>query len=383
MQHIKVKKGLCAVFAAFTAIVSAFVGPQAVSAETQQGALGTQKPAISAAYMDDLGTVYDGNALQPGSYDMVISVSDLYSIAQLGFTASYQEDLLSFDLLGEELLSDTAAYADEMNGAVMDRLNGTFSFFLVTENPDKTVLSDNGADLLTIGITVKGDAPVDMQDVITVNTDPNLTFIDVDYGDTQGDWPNVVFDCYALSAPESYQATVYPMTCDLSPDLTQYYTVSAYIGALAAPDDAFGTYATTGATVSIQTEDGTPISAVTDSTGKFVLEKVPNGTYIATVTYKYAFTRTFTIIVDGADIESDTMVGIVACNWDGNSSVNIMDYSFFVEQNGKTINDDSYDVGYNLDRNTSINIIDYSIYAEFVGFTAQSMENIYAETILT
>ena len=77
------------------------------------------------------------------------------------------------------------------------------------------------------------------------------------------------------------------------------------------------------------------------------------------------------------------MVGIVACNWDGNSSVNIMDYSFFVEQNGKTINDDSYDVGYNLDRNTSINIIDYSIYAEFVGFTAQSMENIYAETILT
>ena len=210
MQHIKVKKGLCAVFAAFTAIVSAFVGPQAVSAETQQGALGTQKPAISAAYMDDLGTVYDGNALQPGSYDMVISVSDLYSIAQLGFTASYQEDLLSFDLLGEELLSDTAAYADEMNGAVMDRLNGTFSFFLVTENPDKTVLSDNGADLLTIGITVKGDAPVDMQDVITVNTDPNLTFIDVDCGDTQGDWPNVVFDCYALSAPESYQATVYP-----------------------------------------------------------------------------------------------------------------------------------------------------------------------------
>ena len=205
----------------------------------------------------------------------------------------------------------------------------------------------------------------------------------MDYGDTQGDWPNVVFDCYALSAPESYQATVYPMTCDLSPDLTQYYTVSAYIGALAAPDDAFGTYATTGATVSIETEDGTPISAVTDSTGKFVLEKVPNGTYIATVTYKYAFTRTFTIIVDGADIESDTMVGIVACNWDGNSSVNIMDYSFFVEQNGKTINDDSYDVGYNLDRNTSINIIDYSIYAEFVGFTAQSMENIYAETILT
>ena len=382
MQHIKVKKGLCAVFAAFTAIVSVFVGPQAVSAETQQGALGTQKPAISAAYMDDLGTVYDGNALQPGSYDMVISVSDLYSIAQLGFTASYQEDLLSFDLLGEELLSDTAAYEEEMNGAVMDRLNGTFSFFLVTENPDKTVLSDNGADLLTIGITVKGDAPVDMQDVITVNTDPNLTFIDVDYGDTQGDWPNVVFDCYALSAPESYQATVYPMTCDLSPDLTQYYTVSAYIGALAAPDDAFGTYATTGATVSIQTEDGTPISAVTDSTGKFVLEKVPNGTYIATVTYKYGFTRTFTIIVDGADVESDTMVGIVGCNWDQtNTDITATDMAVYASHINETVESDSYDVGVDIDRSGDITALDMAVYAQFSNLTASEIQ--YTDIVVT
>ena len=92
---------MCAVFAAFTVIVSAFVGPQAVSAETQQGALGTQKPAISAAYMDDLGTVYDGNALQPGSYDMVISVSDLYSIAQLGFTALIRKICFLLIFLGK------------------------------------------------------------------------------------------------------------------------------------------------------------------------------------------------------------------------------------------------------------------------------------------
>ena len=312
---------------------------------------------------------------------MVISVSDLYSIAQLGFTASYQEDLLSFDLLGEELLSDTAAYEEEMNGAVMDRQNGTFSFFLVTENPDKTVLSDNGADLLTIGITVKGDAPVDMQDVITVNTDPNLTFIDVDYGDTQGDWPNVVFDCYALSAPESYQATVYPMTCDLSPDLTQYYTVSAYIGALAAPDDAFGTYATTGATVSIETEDGTPISAVTDDTGKFVLEKVPNGTYIATVTYKYGFTRTFTIVVDGADIESDTMIGIVACNWDGNDDISVGDFTVYVNNLGINSANENYDIGIDVDLSGDIAVGDMTNYMNFMGMN--SADFLYGNTVIT
>lgn len=160
------------------------------------------------------------------------------------------------------------------------------------------------------------------------------------------------------------------------------YTVSAYVGALATPDAEFGSYATTGATVSIQTEDGTQISAVTDDTGKFVLENVPNGTYEATITYKYGFTRTFTIIVNGAAVESDAMVGIVGCNWDGNTSVNIMDYSYFVQQNGLTVNDDGYDVGFNLDRNTAVNIMDYSIYSAFVGLTSSDLDGLYADTIV-
>ena len=171
------------------------------------------------------------------------------------------------------------------------------------------------------------------------------------------------------------------MTCDLSPDLTQYYTVSAYIGALAAPDDAFGTYATTGATVSIETEDGTPISAVTDSTGKFVLEKVPNGTYIATVTYKYGFARTFTIIVDGADVESDTMVGIVACNWDGNDDISVGDFTIYVNNLGINSTNENYDVGIDVDLSGDIAVGDMTNYMNFMGMNSADL--LYANTVIT
>lgn len=157
------------------------------------------------------------------------------------------------------------------------------------------------------------------------------------------------------------------------------YTVSAYVGALAAPAEAYGKYATTGATVTIDTDAG-QISAVTDESGKFVLENVPNGTYEATVTYKYGFTRTFTIIVNGANVESDTMVGIVGCNWDGNNAINTGDYSLYAQLVGVTVNDDNYDVGFNLDRNMIINTADYSIYAAFVGASSTSMD--YTETVI-
>ena len=148
------------------------------------------------------------------------------------------------------------------------------------------------------------------------------------------------------------------------------------------PDDAFGTYATTGATVSIETEDGTPISAVTDSTGKFVLEKVPNGTYIATVTYKYGFTRTFTIIVDGADIESDTMIGIVACNWDGiNSNITTSDMSAYALCINASVGSDNYDLGIDIDRSGAITASDMAVCAGFINYSASQID--YAEVVLT
>lgn len=158
------------------------------------------------------------------------------------------------------------------------------------------------------------------------------------------------------------------------------YTVTAYVGALAAPTDATGTYATTGATVSITTEDGTVISATTDDNGMFVLENVPNGTYTATITYKYGFDRTFTIIVNGANVSSTTMVGIVGCNWDGNTVINISDYNVYNLYKGLYSTDEGFDVGLDIDRLGVINIGDYNIYNKFKGLYNTDMT--YADTTI-
>ena len=151
------------------------------------------------------------------------------------------------------------------------------------------------------------------------------------------------------------------------------YTVTAYVGAMTKPTDKVGKYAVTGATVSITTADDTVISATTDNSGMFVLENVPNGTYTATVTYSCGFERTFTIIVNGADVSSTTMVGIVACNWDGNNTINIADKNKFTAANGSSSADETYNVQIDIDRNGNINVADKSIYSAFNGYDSSAV----------
>lgn len=366
MHNVKLKKSFCVLIAALMVIISFTFGQVTVNAETQQGELGSQHPAIVAVYTDDEGNTYDGNALTPGSYTMTLSVSDLYSIADLQFTAYYDEAVLSFSLFGETLLSDTLPDTDSY---VMSRTGGEFTFFVNSIN-NMAVLPGNGADLISIGITVKGDVPVDMQNVLDVNEDPNFTYICVNYDDSIGN----TYNCYAISDAETYPGTVYPMTCDLSPDLTQYYTVSAYVGALASPNDIYGSFATTGAVVKITTDYGEEISAITDQDGKFILNNVPNGTYTATITYEYGFDREFTIIVNGSDVISNTMIGIVGCDWNSDGSINTSDYAIY---NGSYLSnslDDNYKDEVDITRDGSINTSDYGIYFSFYFESEDSFE---------
>lgn len=151
------------------------------------------------------------------------------------------------------------------------------------------------------------------------------------------------------------------------------YTVTAYVGAMTTPTDTAIKYAITGATVSITAEDGTVISATTDDNGMFVLENVPNGTYTATITYKYGFDRTFTIIVNGTDVSSTTMVGIVACDFAKNGTINASDYSVYAACINASTGSANYDVGVDITRNGTINASDYSIYASFINKTAAGL----------
>lgn len=195
-------------------------------------------------------------------------------------------------------------------------------------------------------------------------------------GYTQGIYDNTQTYNIEVSDNDSTRTTLMKAENTLVPYVAEApagYTVTAYVGALTALTDTVGKYATTGATVSITTADGTVISATTDDNGMFVLENVPNGTYTATVSYKYGFDRTFTIIVNGADVTSTTMVGIVGCNWDGNATINVNDFAKYAIHVGETSSSANYDVGFNLDRNATINVNDSAIYARFVGKTSTTM----------
>lgn len=361
-MHNSVKKRAISLFSALALALILTVGQSgAIVAPAAEGDLGTQTPAITASYTDSDGNACDGNALTSGSYTMTLSVSDLASISELEFTASYDTDILSFSLLGSTILSDTLPQLDGIGPLIS---GGSFIFGLMSENEDKTLLPDNAAQLLSVGITVSSETPVDMNDVITVNVNPVFTFIEVDFGDVYHSDTGLVYDCYGLSSPADFLGAVYDMTCDLSPDITQYYSVSAYVGALISPDETYGTFPTTGAAVTISTENG-DISAVTDSSGRFTLENVPNGEYTATVTYKYGFSREFTIVVNGADIDSDIMVGIVGCDWNSDGLINVNDYTAYF--NLFLINDssESYDVGIDINRDNIINVNDYNVYFSF------------------
>lgn len=153
------------------------------------------------------------------------------------------------------------------------------------------------------------------------------------------------------------------------------HSVTAYIGALADPSAEYGTYAVTGATVTVG-----DVSAVTDNDGKFTLEGLADGTYEATVTYKYGFTRTFTIVVDGADVVSDVMVGIVGCDLSGDTLITAADYSIYSKVVGATSTSADYEVGYDFNRDGMITAADYAVYSKFVGCTAAGMA--YTDTVI-
>ncbi len=349
------------------------------AAEGSDSSVGTQSPVISAQFTDSAGKAADGNALTPGTYEMVLRVDDLSSISQMQFTASYDSSLLAFS--GASL--PLAAAGVNINAVQSEFSNGSFVFAYNSANYDSySVLAANEAELLKINVTVSdaADTAVDMNTALQVDENPNRTFIEVDYGDVTVSGTSYFYKCYALSTAADFNGKVYPMKCDLSPELATGHSVSAYIGALTAPSDEYGSYPVTGAQVSVEI-GGETVSAETDESGKFILNNVPTGSYTATVSYKYGFTRTFTIEVADSDVESSTMVGIVACNWDGNSIINAKDKSLYLSLSGLRDGSDEYDAGVDIDRNGIINAKDKQIYLAFAGCSSENIT--YTDNIVS
>ena len=75
------------------------------------------------------------------------------------------------------------------------------------------------------------------------------------------------------------------------------------------------------------------------------------------------------------------MVGIVACNWDGNNTINAKDKSSYLNLAGFRSEDDGYDVGVDLDRNGTINTKDKQIYLAFAGYSSEILT--YTDTVVS
>ena len=351
------------------------------AAEEYTSSISTHKPVITAEYRDASGNVADGNALSAGTYEMVLRVDDLASISQMQFTASYDANVLSFSNGVLPLATDSSL---NLNAVHLESANGSFVFAYNSGNYDScSALPDNGAELVKISLTVLGsavDTAIDINSALNIDTNPNRTFIEVDYRDATVSGLSRVYKCYALSTADDFTGEVFPMECDLSPEISNGYSVSAYIGALTSPNEKYGSYPVTGAQVSIEV-GGETLFAETDETGKFTFLNVPSGSYTATVSYKYGFTRTFTVKVENANVESAILVGIVACNWDGNTMINAKDKSKYLSTLGLRASDAEYDVGVDIDRNGTINAKDKQIYLAFVGYSSDLIT--YADTVIS
>lgn len=348
-----------------------------ISANAAESTVGTEVPKITAVYTDSSGEKVDGNALTAGTYQMVLSVSDVSYISQMEFTAAYDESVLTINSCAVLPDSNEQLFTTDSISR-----GGKLVFGILSEDSECTALADSCLTLLTMDFTIASDSSVDMADIIIADSNPHFTFFEVSYNDrTASADGKYIYDCYALGTAEDFEGTVYSMECDLSPELPKGYNVSAYIGALTKPSDTEGKYAITGATVSVTTTDGEEISAITDDSGLFTLESVPSGEHTATVTYPYGFERTFTIVVNDAEVSSSVMVGIVACNWDGNTTINVADKAKYVAASNSGFGDANYLVCIDIDRNGSINVADKLIYMAFSNYEASTVT--YADTVIS
>lgn len=346
-------------------IVSLFSFPFSVSAETENNG-----PYLYAEYFDTNGKRADGNVLSSGSYEMHIVLEGVSSISEMEFTAPYGSEITFGEI-------STLADENVSVNAICKTQNNNLILCLVSLNDDFTEINSAGTVLLTANITVNTNDVVDMKLTVPVSADPNYFFIETNYGDIDKSSVPYSYNCYGLGDGSGYafSGTVTAMVCDLSPELPTAHSVSAYIGALASPTDSFGTYPVSGAVV---TAGG--MTAVTDSNGQFVIDGLIPGTYEATVTYQYGFTRTFTIVVSDSDIQSDIMVGIVGCDLSEDKVVNNGDYTLYKKYVGVNNQSNRYILSYDFNADGVINNGDYAVYKKFIGKNIQNM--VYNETVI-
>lgn len=263
------------------------------TAFAQTGTLGTESPSLIATFKDGDDVVVDGNALEAGSYTVDICLKGMETVSIFQITANTNNITINSVSTIADVDSSFSC------GAILNE-NNSFVAVLASENEDTSSIQD-GVAMVTLNVTV--NTAGDFAELFVVSTDPDLTFIEADYGDGYED----AYVC------DSNTDAKYPMlTFDMSPDLTQAtFTVDGKITFTRDTNGETGDVGIFGITVSL---DGTEISAVTDENGCYTLSGIPEGTYTMLISGQTTIDRTVTLVVDS----DKTLVNIPICAFDSN-----------------------------------------------------------------
>ena len=352
----KFGSGIIAGFLALVIAMTIFIGLPIVS-NAETGTLGTESPEIYCTFSQD-GELVDGNELTAGTYDVSFVISGVKNLAVVQITATYDDSMVTVASAPSYSISDDEAFPFHTIGYKNE--NSTIITGFISGNDDCTAISSDGQVLTTISMTFASDC--DAADYITVDQDPNHTFVQVDLNDSTGDQYALV-DSYP-----GYSGNLYPMSCDVTPVITAEYTVN---GQVLIATDTTGTNTTVGIigiTVTVE-KDGLIIAqAVTDENGYYTLPDIPVGEYTITFSGSTTVDRAGTLTVS-SDKAVDSVVtldsvGIVICDYNKDGAFNAIDVAVF---SGSFSGE--YNVYCDLNADKGVNAIDAAVFSGIFGKT--------------
>lgn len=298
-------------------------------------------------------------------YTVSFTLSGMQSFAVMQYTMSYDAAVLTVNG-HSDLLSDSLP--DQLRGlgaAGVLVQNGTINFGFITrvdQTATTTAIDAAGQLLLKLQVTVATEAPVDFAKIVTLDTDPNQTFIEADYAD-YADYGTADQDCYALvTAFDGYNATLHPMTADLSPATGHAVTGRVLALANTSGKVAGSAFTVIGCDVLINGE----VVATTGADGVFTIPSLAAGTYTATLSYAYGYDRDIKITVADGDVDLGTY-GMVVCNFKKDSAINGTDFNVYKRCTGKSKSDSTYNGACDFNHDGAVNGTDYNIYKAFSG----------------
>lgn len=332
-------------YAALLALIMIMVCSVPFFAFAQAGTLGTEAPHLTATFKDGDDIVANGNELEAGRYTVDIHLKGMKTVSIFQLTAATNN-------LTINSVSTIADVDSSFSCGAIVNENNSFVAVLASENDDTSAISD-GAVMVTLDVTVS--VAGDFADLFVISTDPDLTFIEADYGDGYDD----AYVC------DSNTDAKYPMlTFDMSPELgPTSFTVNGQIMIANSVNGNATNFGIGGITVSV---DGTEISAVTDENGYYSLPGLAEGEYTLSIVGPTAIDRKVTLVVspdkanENAEISVNS-IGIVICDYNHDIAVNGTDLGLFMSYMN------NYNVYADLNKDDIVNGTDLSLFFVFVG----------------